>query len=165
MWWGVWVHISKTYQFLSASFRNLQMQLILLITKHSLCVTCGSQWSVKLEEVAHSFLRVIPCSQTCFWTEFWLDIFFLEGKCQNLILFNQNHFKRGVWYCFEIQFPARRKAIRATVAELHKFSPLTAIFAWKNHKITQRKIQTWVPFRQKCQDKTFFNLKINYFIK
>ena len=41
---------------------------------------------------------------------------------------------------------------------------LTAIFSWKNHKITQRKIQTWVPFRQKCQDKTFFffflNLKI-----
>ena len=28
------------------------MQLILLITKHSLCLTCGSQWSVKLEEVA-----------------------------------------------------------------------------------------------------------------
>ena len=28
--------------------------------------------------------------------------FFLEGKCQNLILFNQNHFKRGVPYCFEI---------------------------------------------------------------
>ena len=23
VWWGVWVHISKTYQFLSASFRNL----------------------------------------------------------------------------------------------------------------------------------------------
>ena len=97
------------------------MQLILLITKHSLCVTCGSQWSVKLEEVAHSFLRVIPCIQTGFWTEFWLDIFFLEGKCQNLILFNQNHFKREVRYCFEIYFPARRKAIRATVAELHNF--------------------------------------------
>ena len=41
------------------------------------------------------------------------------------------------------------------------FSPLTAIFSWKNYKITQRKIQTWVPFWQKCQDKTFFlNLKI-----
>ena len=32
------------------------MQLILLITKHSLCVTCGSQWSVKLEEVARPFI-------------------------------------------------------------------------------------------------------------
>ena len=42
------------------------MQLILLITKHLLCVTCGSQWSVKLEEVANSFWRVIPCSQTGF---------------------------------------------------------------------------------------------------
>ena len=29
--------------------------LVLLITKHSLCVTRGIQWSVKLEEVAHSF--------------------------------------------------------------------------------------------------------------
>ena len=49
-------------------------------------------------------------------------IFFLEGKCQKLILFNQNRFKRGVRYCFEIfKFPARRKATRATVAELHKF--------------------------------------------
>ena len=49
------------------------------------------------------------------------------------------------------------------------FSPLyTAIFSWKNHKITQRKIQTWVgplPFRQKCQDKTFFFKSKNYFIK
>ena len=69
VWWGVWVHISNTYQFLSASFRNLTNA-----TKHSPCVTCGSQWSVKLEEVAHSFLRVIPYSQTGFWTEFWLDI-------------------------------------------------------------------------------------------
>ena len=31
-----------------------------------------------------------------------IGFFFLEGKCQNLILFNQNHFKRGVWYCFKI---------------------------------------------------------------
>ena len=33
------------------------MQLVLLITKHSLCVTCGSQWSAKLEEIAHSIWR------------------------------------------------------------------------------------------------------------
>ena len=29
--------------------------------------------------------------------------------CQNLILFNQNHFKRGVRYCFEFNFPQEGK--------------------------------------------------------
>ena len=40
-----------TYQFLSACFRNLSNAInstyYHVITKHSLCVTCGSQWSVK----------------------------------------------------------------------------------------------------------------------
>ena len=63
------------------------MQLILLITKHSLCVTCGSQWSVKLEEVAHSFFITMAARQVFEQNSDWI-FSFLEGKCQNLTAHN-----------------------------------------------------------------------------
>ena len=55
----------------------------------------------------------------------------------------------------KFNFPQEGKRSGLPLPSYIIFSPLTAIFSWKNHKITQRKIQTWVPFRQKNQDKTF----------
>ena len=142
------------------------MQLILLITKHSLCVTCGSQWSVKLEEVAHSFWRAIPCSVTGFWTEFWLDIFFFwrvnaKTWCYSIKTILREEFS----IVSKFNFPQEEKRSGLPLPSYINFSPLTAKFSWKNHNITQRKIQTWVPFRQKGHDYTFFKKSKNCFIK
>ena len=100
------------------------------ITKHSLCVTCGSQWSVKCSPSSWRAIMCNPMQPDRFLNRILIGFcFFLEGKCQNLILSKQNHFKRGVRYCFEIKLPARRKAIRLPLPSYINFSPLTAIFS------------------------------------
>ena len=133
------------------------MQLILLITKQAF--TMRNVWESVVSEAWRGSPFILTghtMQPDRILNRILIGYFFLEGKCQILILFNQNHFKRGVRYCFEIKFPARKKAIRSTVAELHKFfSTYGNILLKKSQDYTEKKIQTWVPFRQKCHDKTF----------
>ena len=90
------------YQFLSACFRNLTNAIN---SAYYQTFTMRNVWESVVSETWRGSPFILTghtMQPDRILNRILIGYFFLEGKCQNLILFNQNHFKRGVRYCFEI---------------------------------------------------------------
>ena len=116
---GVWVHISKTYQFLSASFRNLTNA----INSTYYQAFMRNVWESVVSEAwrGSPFILAGPTMQPDrFLNRILIGyfFFFLEGKCQNLrvrAFFHETVRVCHVYCNFKIGFTCRITVIFGTL--------------------------------------------------